>query len=103
MRSEGLSFMPVERLCAYANDCTRFCDRLQDQVPTLDGLSEEAAEKVADEISAVCNLFASTCDDALGGIVSVVASDVSAALDDCVFSGSGGDSLLAALQPVVSR
>ena len=91
MRAEGLSSMTVERLCVYANDCTRFCDRLHDQIPLLDSLTAEAAEKVTQEISAVGNLFAETCDEALGGIVSVVTSDVTAEIEACVFTGAGDD------------
>ncbi|GMH47592.1 hypothetical protein TrVE_jg8270 [Triparma verrucosa] len=87
MRDEGMETMSVERMCVYANDCYRFSDRLQEQTSSFDGLTEEAADKLADKISEIITLFSETSVEAVNGIVGVMCGEVEKEISQSLFDG----------------
>ncbi|GMH89087.1 hypothetical protein TL16_g11352 [Triparma laevis f. inornata] len=107
MRDEGMETMSVERMCVYANDCYRFSDRLQEQTSSFDGLTEEAADKLADKISEIITLFSETSMEAINGIVGVMCCEVKKEIQTSLFDGEegavGGGESLANMKNVVRQ
>ncbi len=87
--------MMVERMCAYANDCFRFCDLLQAQTSILDTLTDVAADKVLDTISDCVQMYTSLCSKAVDAVVDVMCCDIEEELLSNLFTDipTGGDSL----------
>jgi hypothetical protein len=84
-------------MCTYSNDCSRFCDLLQDQTGVLDSMTEAGADRVSDVISDCVMLFSSLGGKGVDAIVDVMCGDIEEELLGCLFTDipSGGDSEVA--------